>query len=244
MWSRGLLIAGVAVAQLGACGGEVARGDASEGSGGTTATAAGSAESGQFGGTTATSAQPAAGGASHAGAAATSSSMSGGAGSSPVVDVGGGGGALPGSCWLTLPGATGEEPGGVIPVCCIPSAEQRERRDTLLQALDDYRAEAGLPGLQSDPAIQAAAQGYARHMDEHPFFDSTAPEDVVGTVWEAAALCGTHVTAANLAANLGGPLDVLRTWMEIPGTNQWLVDPDFVRVGLGTHGYHWCLLLD
>jgi uncharacterized protein YkwD len=102
----------------------------------------------------------------------------------------------------------------------------------------------GLGTLQSDSATQAAAQGYARHMDEHPFFDSSAPEAVVGTVWEAAARCNAHVTAANLAANLGGPLDVLNTWIETPSTDLWLVNSEFTRVGLGNQGYHWCLLLD
>ncbi len=173
-----------------------------------------------------------AGGESHVGAA--------GASTSP----GGGGGAPPGACWLTLSGATGEEPDGMIPICCSPTAEERELRETLLEALNDYRAEAGLAALEGDPAIQAAAQGYARHMDEHPFFDSSAPEPEVGTVWQAAGLCGAHVTAANLAVNVGGALDVLDTWIATPGTEQWLVHPDFTRVGLGTRGYQWCLLLD
>ena len=188
--------------------------------------------------------EPAAGGAVPAGAAGASTSTSGGAGTPSEVGIAGAGGAPPGLCWLTLPGATGNEPDGTVPICCSPTAEERERRDELLRALNEYRAEAGLGALQRDSATQAAAQGFARHMDEHPFFDSSAPEAAAGTVWAAAGLCGAHVSAANLAANEGGPLDVLSTWMDTPGTNQWLVDPEFTRVGLGTQGHSWCLLLD
>ena len=234
--------------QLAACGGEVARGQVSEGSGGRTgsgggaASASGGTQSGDTGGRTEARGEPTTGGASHAGAGGIPASMGGGAGSPRAV--GGAGGAAPGTCWLTLPGATGEEPDGTIPICCSPTAEERERRDELISALNAYRAEEGLAAVQSDPAIQAAAQGYARHMDDHPFFDSSTPEAVVGTVWQAAALCDADVTAADLAANLGGPLDVLNTWIESASTDQWLVDPEFTRVGLGNRGYHWCLFLD
>lgn len=168
----------------------------------------------------------------------------GSAGDPGMAEYGGSGAAPPGECWLSLPGATGEEPDELIPVCCIPTATEGERRDEFLEALNQYRADEGLSPLSADAALQAAAQGFGRHMDEHPFFDSTAPESVVGTVWEVATRCGAHVTAANLAVNEGGPLDVLDTWVQAGGTNQWLVHPDFTRVGLGTHGYTWCLMLD
>ena len=187
---------------------------------------------------------PAAAGASPAGSAGAQPLPGGSGGSSAGGGLGRGGGVPPGECSLTIPGATGEEPDGTIPICCSPTEEERAQRDTLLEALDEYRADEGLGALASDPALQAAAQGFARHMDEHPFFDSSAPEAAAGTVWQAAALCGAHVTAANLAASQGGPLDVLNIWIQTPSTDLWLVDPEFTRVGLGTHGYRWCLLLD
>ena len=145
-----------------------------------------------------------------------------------------------GTCSLMLDGATGNEPGGQIPVCCEPTAEERANIDAMYGLLNDYRVSNGLDALTRDPALEAAMQGHCLHMQQHDFFDHTAPESVVQSPWIRAELCGTSASAENIAMNgRGGAEEVMEMWMGSPGHNQNMLSSSATRVGIGNAGSYW-----
>ena len=145
-----------------------------------------------------------------------------------------------GTCSLMLDGASGNEPGGQIPVCCEPTPEERVGIDQMYVLLNDYRVANGLQPLTRDPALEAAIQGHCLHMQQHDFFDHTAPEAVVETPWIRAELCGTTANAENIAMNSrGGPEDIMEMWQGSPGHNQNMLSSDATRVGICNAGGYW-----
>ena len=152
----------------------------------------------------------------------------------------------PGNCWLMLPGATGDEPDGEIPVCCMPTEAQKQDIDEAFSALNAYRVQQGAEPYEYDLALEAAIQGHCLHMVEHSFFDHQAPESAVSGFWERAELCDTSASGENLAGgtrSLTGE-EVIDYWKTSPGHNQNMVSTRFERVGIGTCGNYWGMIVD
>ncbi len=145
-----------------------------------------------------------------------------------------------GTCSLMLDGATGNEPGGQIPVCCEPTVEERANVDAMYVLLNDYRVANGLNPLARDPALEAAMQGHCLHMQQHSFFDHIADEAAVQEPWDRAELCGTTANAENIAmSSRGGPESIMQMWMESSGHNQNMLSANATRVGICNAGEYW-----
>ena len=134
-----------------------------------------------------------------------------------------------------LPGATGAEPRGLIPVCVTPRPEERALADEVFQRLNDYRAEQGLARLIHDEGLARAAQGHARHMAEHSFYAHEAPEPAVASPWARAEQCGSVANGENIAAGQPTAAAVMEGWKKSPGHNANMLNDGFRRVGIGAH---------
>jgi uncharacterized protein YkwD len=145
----------------------------------------------------------------------------------------------PAGCALTRPGGTGKEPGGVIPVCCTPAADDKLLIAEVFRLLNEHRAANGRSALMYDDKLEAAIQGHCRHMAEHSFFDHQAPEAAVGAFTARANLCGASASGENIAYNQRTPGDVMDTWIRSSGHNQNMLGANHRRVGICHHQRRW-----
>jgi hypothetical protein len=152
---------------------------------------------------------------------------------------GSGGGTSGGTCSLELTGATGNEPGGQIPVCCAPTPSEKAEIEAVFALLNEHRANNGVPALAYDDKLEAAIQGHCIHMVQHPFFDHSAPESEVSSPWTRAEMCGTSASGENIAGGQSSPQDVMDSWKSSSGHNDNMLDGKFKRVGIGRHGSYW-----
>jgi len=146
---------------------------------------------------------------------------------------------LEGTCPLTLPGATGSEPAGLIPVCCVPAAADRDAIEEVFYLLNQHRQNNGRAPLTYDSVLESAIQGHCEHMSEHDFFDHYAPESLVYSPWDRAAKCGGDAGGENIAWGYTNAQEVMQGWKESPGHNENMLDPNFTRVGIGRLGDYW-----
>jgi hypothetical protein len=168
----------------------------------------------------------------------------GSSGAGGGTSTGGAGGSANATCTLLLDGATGNEPGGQIPVCCAPTAAEKVNIDEVFRLLNEHRAANGLPAYTYDPLLEATIQGHCLHMDEHPFFDHTAPEAAVGDPWPRAELCGTTASGENIARGQDTPADVMASWTSSSGHNANMLSDRFTRVGICYHDGTWGQIFD
>lgn len=169
------------------------------------------------------------GGNASGGAPASGGSASGGSPSSSEM------------CSLYVPGATGDEPLGQIPVCCAPSADEKTDIEEVFTLLNEHRMANGRSALAYDDELEAAIQGHCLHMQQHSFFDHEAEEEGVVLPWDRAELCGTSANGENIARGQRSPSSVMNDWIESTGHNQNMLNSRFKRVGIGyvARGNHW-----
>jgi uncharacterized protein YkwD len=147
--------------------------------------------------------------------------------------------ATAGTCPLTQPGATGREPEGSIPVCCLPSASEKAAINEVFRLLNQHREQNGRAPLVYDDALEQAIQGHCRHMATHTFFDHSAPEAPVASFSTRAKLCGASASGENIAYNQRDAAEVMKTWTESAGHNQNMLSANYRRVGICFHDRRW-----
>lgn len=140
---------------------------------------------------------------------------------------------------MTNPTASGNEPGGAIPVCCAPTPSEKATIDEVFVLLNEHRQNNGVAPLVYDDKLEAAIQGHCLHMTLHPFFDHMAPESAVSSPWTRASLCGTSANGENIAQGQSSPSAVMTSWKNSPGHNANMLNGSFHRVGIGYHQGTW-----
>lgn len=166
------------------------------------------------------------------GGSSTSSSSGGSTSSSS-------GGTTPASCSKMIAGATGTEPGGMIPVCCTPSSSEKTEAMQVFTMLNQYRAQMGKGALTYDVKLEASIQGHCRHMALHGFFDHVSPETAVKDPFVRAPQCGTGANAENIAVGQQTPTAVMTAWKNSPGHNTNMLNGSWKRVGICRSGGYW-----
>jgi uncharacterized protein YkwD len=145
----------------------------------------------------------------------------------------------PAGCYLELSGGTGNEPGGMIPVCCVPGNEERTMIEAMFILLNEHRTANNIALLTYDHHLGSCMQAHCQHMAVHSFFNHTAPEPAVADPWTRAALCGTTASGEIIAASYATTQVVFYGWKSSDGHNQQMLDPGFTRVGLGYYEGYW-----
>lgn len=240
-------------------------GGAMYGNGGVSAAGGGSGESGAAGQSTAGGAPnggggaPSGGGTSDGGGALGGSGGASSGGTSPGGGSSAGSGAAPGGGGassggggsagagattgnhyetLTDPNATGNEAGGLIPVCCVPSATEKSEIDQVFSLLNQHRLANGKSALAYDTKLEAAIEGHAHHMATHSFWGHDAPESAVSSPWTRATSCGTSANGENLANGYTSATAVMDGWKGSPGHNANMLG-NFSRAGIGKYASYW-----
>jgi uncharacterized protein YkwD len=215
---------------VGSGGTSAATGGSSSGTGGASSGSGGSNSTSSSG---TAGADPNTGGSGTGGAAGTDDT--GGAAGSDDTGSTGGTSSDSASCSVTLQGASGDEPGELIPVCCAPDAEQKANVDEVFRLLNEHRMANGLSALAWDPGLAASIQGHCQHMAQHSFFDHAAPESSVSSFGARARHCGANATGENIAAGQATAEAVMTAWKNSSGHNQNMLNARYTRVGIGEY---------
>lgn len=222
-----------------------------QGSGGTggspnpggTAGMGGSSKGGAPGGPPGAGGATGKGGSGGPGAGGRGGSASGGSGGTSMPPpMGGTGGSPPAqtaACSVTKPNATGNEPGGVIPVCCTPNATDKTMIDEAFALLNAHRMANGRSALAYDTKLEQAIQGHCQHMAQHSFFDHGAPESSVSKFTDRAQACGASAFGENIAYNQRTAAQVTTGWKNSSGHNMNMLNTSYKRVGIGLSQWRW-----
>ncbi len=147
-------------------------------------------------------------------------------------------GSAPAGCMVTRPGATGNEPGALIPVCCTPSSADKALVMRVFELVNQHRAANGKPPLVYDDKLESAIQGHCEHMRTHAFFSHDAPEAVVAKFTTRGSLCGTSTSGENIAKGYTSAEAVMTGWKNSPGHNANMLG-GHRRIGIGKSGSVW-----
>jgi uncharacterized protein YkwD len=128
--------------------------------------------------------------------------------------------------------------GGVIPVCCAPTASEKAEITQVFELLNQYRAQQGKSALVYDDQLEAAMQGHCEHMLQKDFFSHTAPEPSVAKFTTRAGLCGTSASAENIAKGQQSAASVMNSWKTSPGHNANMLG-NYKRIGICRKGPYW-----
>jgi hypothetical protein len=139
----------------------------------------------------------------------------------------------------TETGATGSEPDGIIPVCCVPSSVEKARIMEGFDLLNQHRIANGKSALAYDTYLEASIEGHCHHMSIHTFFSHDAPEASVKSPWTRATLCGASANGENLYYGSTSAAGAMNAWIGSPGHNSNMLNDAFTRVGIGNYGTRW-----
>lgn len=105
------------------------------------------------------------------------------------------------------------------------------------------RAAVGVGPVEENAQLTAAANAYARRLDTEGFFDHVAPDGSKPSDRAlAAGYCDQYV-GENLAYGQTSEIQVMQDWMASAGHRENILNPRFVRYGLGRYGDKWVLML-
>jgi uncharacterized protein YkwD len=142
-------------------------------------------------------------------------------------------------CSVTLAGATGKEPSGMIPVCCAPGSDDKAASMEVFRMVNEHRAKYGRVALVYDDKLEAAIQGHCEHMKAHGFFSHDAPETAVRSFTTRASKCGASAGGENIAWGQTSPEEVMDSWKSSSGHNSNMLSSSWRRMGVGKAGTYW-----
>jgi Cysteine-rich secretory protein family len=107
--------------------------------------------------------------------------------------------------------------------------------DEVLVMVNQARAEAGVPPLRANAALQQAAQSWAQYMAVNNYLnhfgrDGSTPADRM-----AAAGYQGETTGENLAKGFSNALSVMNSWLNSPSHRANILNPQFAETGVGVY---------
>lgn len=137
--------------------------------------------------------------------------------------------------------------GGVNPAATNASYEQQ-----VLDLVNTERANASLPPLKRNPALDNAARYHAVDMAQDDYFDHASFDLVGGTLTQVCATgtrLGTYYASANawgenIAAGYATPSEVMTGWLNSSGHRANILNAGFREIGIGyfaggAWGHYW-----
>jgi uncharacterized protein YkwD len=129
-----------------------------------------------------------------------------------------------------------DENGNPLPqVYRIRGGEKAKVQFRMLDSVNSLRAAAGVPAVELDPKLTAAAATHARDMavQNRPWHfgsDGSSPIDRVARVGYEGPLIGETISET-----FETELETLAAWMEQEGTRRVIMSPDATKMGFSWH---------
>lgn len=150
-------------------------------------------------------------------------------------------------CFSAAPGSDEGVPGfrDASAARCLTPEDASRLEDQVFQLVNLERAEAGLPPVVIDPALQKIAADYACRMIDDGFFGHRNPASGYGP--GERAMIGKYsffAVGENLAAGQETTADVMRVWMESPSHKAIILDERWSELGIavrlgGRYSIYW-----
>jgi hypothetical protein len=188
-----------------------------------------------------------AGGAGTSGAAGAAGGSGGVAGAGGVAGSAGSAGAgatIAGhECSVVEPNGTGDEPGGLIPVCCSLLPLEEVDANELLVLVNEHRTTNGESPLAYDEGLASSMQAHLIHEKLHPFSGFIAPESSVSDPPARAEACGTTMKSSIEASGFTMASEVMAQWTQDAQADGILLNPNRSRAAAGRFDDLWAIQL-
>lgn len=106
--------------------------------------------------------------------------------------------------------------------------------NTLTDETNSARTSNGLPPLQMNPILQAAAQEKANDMVANNYFAHTSPSGVTPWFWFENVGYNFVYAGENLAVNFSDSDDVTNAWMNSPEHRANILNTNYTQIGIAT----------
>jgi hypothetical protein len=106
--------------------------------------------------------------------------------------------------------------------------------NALVDGTNQNRVANGLPDLQVNPLLQAAAQDKANDEATKGYFAHTSPQGITPWYWFQQAGYNYLYAGENLAVNFTDSQDVVTAWMNSPEHRANILSTQFTQIGIAT----------
>ncbi|HUC01966.1 MAG TPA: CAP domain-containing protein [Candidatus Paceibacterota bacterium] len=106
--------------------------------------------------------------------------------------------------------------------------------NVLIDETNQSRTTNGLPELQVNPLLTAAAQDKANDMATKGYFAHTSPQGLTPWYWFEQVGYNFDYAGENLAVNFSDSQDVTDAWMNSPEHRANILSTDFTQIGIAT----------
>jgi uncharacterized protein YkwD len=121
----------------------------------------------------------------------------------------------------------------LFPLALLASgASQDITRERVIELMNAYRAEAGLPALREDERLTKAAEDRMRDMEEQAYWSHESPSGASPLVWMLSRGYLYRAAGENLAAGFETSGLLVQSWMESPGHRDSILSRDFRDCGV------------
>jgi hypothetical protein len=107
--------------------------------------------------------------------------------------------------------------------------------DEVLVMVNQARAEAGVPPLRANAALQTAAQSWAQYMALNNYLNHIGRNGSTPADRMAAAGYQGGTTGENLAKGLSNPISVMNAWLHSSSHRVNILNPNFTDLGVGVY---------
>jgi len=114
----------------------------------------------------------------------------------------------------------------------LPAFAAEITRDNVLQAMNTYRAEQGLPPLKFDARLQKATDDRMRDMEELEYWAHESPDGRSPFSWLRAESYDFSFAGENLACGFETNEVLVQSWMESPGHRDNIMSPEYTECGI------------
>lgn len=102
----------------------------------------------------------------------------------------------------------------------------------VIELMNAYRADAGLPPLRANERLTAAADDRMRHMEDEGYWDHTAPDGMTPFVWLRVRAYDYQAAGENLASGFDTARVLVSSWMESPGHRANILSDSYEECGI------------
>ncbi len=115
----------------------------------------------------------------------------------------------------------------------VPSGDGNNDQQVVLNEINQFRAQNGLPPVRLSAKLNQAAQGYSEEMAQDGHFSHTSLDGT--TFGQRIRRTGYQPGAAteNIAKGQKSPHDAVQAWINSPGHRANLLNPDVTEIGVG-----------
>ena len=136
-------------------------------------------------------------------------------------------------------GAARTMPSSALPISIPESSNANAFEWSVFQLTNVERENRGVPPLQWDNILGAAARAHTEDMVRNNFFSHTGSDHSnVGQRLTRAGFTWSRV-AENIADGQQSPEEVISTWMNSPGHRANILDPALTHIGVGFTANKW-----